>query len=205
VIPAYRGTIVADGLARLTSQYAKQPGIVGMLRALLQQCQDLENALYPALVARQLRTATLYALPTTNVVLDVIGDLIGQKRLGISDADYQAILFLRAAAIRSSGRPPDWSRLATILLQYAASPAVYLEGDAALEFGVFNLTLPPAVVAQALTGAGAGGVRVNFSYTTWPLSQTMFLGDSYSALAGQGFADSYSSDFPFKLAASIQV
>lgn len=166
--PVQNTAVVAEGLGLLTSMYAKQPNVRKILTAILSVRQELENVMWGVFVGRRLRTATLYPLPQTNNVLDVIGALVGQPRGGISDAFYQAILFLRVAVNRSTGRITEWSNFASILLQTSGGGVEYFEGKTSFELGVFDMTLPAVAVASVLTLAVPNGVRAVFDYSTWP-------------------------------------
>lgn len=184
--PTPNTAIVAEGLERLTSMYAKQPNVRKILTALLAPRQETANMLWDVYVGRRLRDAVLYPLPQTNSVLDSIGDLVGQPRATMSDADFQAVLFLRVAVNRSTGRTTNLSQFAAILLQTSGGPCEYLEGVAAYDFGVFDMALPPIAVAGALSDAVDNGVRGTFVYSTWPFSQNFTWGSVYSVGAGQG-------------------
>lgn len=167
-VPTQNTTVVTDGIGRLTGPYPGLPNIVGFLKSFLQQKQTIENALYPALLARTLANATLYAPPQTNFILDVIGRIVGQPRQGLSDADYRSILYLRIAVNRSGARIIDWSNIAAILLRTAGGPVQYLEGGTA-EFYLFvgDMELNPVVVASVLYGAKGNGIGSSFGYTMW--------------------------------------
>lgn len=192
--PVLDSTVVADGLARLTSMYVNQPNIRKIVTALLTPKQTLSTQLFNVYVQRRLSTATLYTLPLTNSVLDAIGALIGEGRNGLSDANYQAILFLAAAVNKSNAICPDWSNFATILLNTSAGPTVFLEGTAAYDFGMLDMTLPPIPVAAVLSKAVPNGVRSAFWYSTWDHSLNFTWGSHYSGGAGssQGFGSVYS-------------
>jgi hypothetical protein len=186
-VPTQETIVVSQGLGRLTYAYATQPNIVGILKSFLQQFQKYENALYPALAARYLRTATVYALPLTNVVFDVIGLIVGQPRLGMSDTDYQVALLLRVAVNRSAGRMSDWSRIAGLLLRISPGPAILTEGTAAFTLFIGQLgglvaavggQVNPNIVASILSGAHGLGIGSQLVYTTWPVANTLILSDA---------------------------
>jgi hypothetical protein len=181
--------VVAQGLARLTSSFITKPNIRAMLAIYLQPFQDIENALFQVLTMRFLGTATLYALPETNPVLDAIGGIIGQPRNGMSDASYQSAIYLRIAVNRSNGRTANWAQFGQILLQRAGAggPVSYYEAAAGLFFGVWDLaTLDPVAIAKILAGAVPNGVYGVFAYSTWPDGNDFEWGSVYSAAAGEG-------------------
>jgi hypothetical protein len=166
--PTEDTNIVTEGLGYLTGPYPSQPTIVGFVKSFLQQKQAIETALFPALAARSLLTATLYTFPLVNNVLDVIGRIIGRGRNGLDDHDYQAVLILQVAVNRSAGRIEDWSNLAAILLQASGGPVEYTEGLADFYLFVGDMTLNPNIVAQVLAGAVGNGIGAGFGYSVWP-------------------------------------
>lgn len=183
--PSRNTQIVAQGLARLASKYVTQPNMRAMLAVYLQPAQDLEDAIWDVIEGRVLATATLYALPETNAVLDELGALVGQPRTGMSDAQYQAMIYLRIAVNRSTGRAVDWSRFAQILLRTSGGPAFYYDDQAGLVLGMWDMTLDPLVVAAALARAVPNGVYGNLSYSLWPDGADYAVGSVYDPSAGQ--------------------
>lgn len=210
-LPRYNSQVVAQGLARLTSAYVTQPNVRAWLAVLLQPWQDLEDATWQVLTMRLLATATVYALPQTNVVFDSIGALVGQPRQGLADADYKSLIYLRVAVNRATGRTTDWAKFATILLRFSAGPVAYLDGypnaampdvtpqsggDASFYLAVYSLGLSPPLIAGILAAAVPNGMRGTLVYTTWPFAPDaagapgangdLMCGSVYDATAGNG-------------------
>jgi hypothetical protein len=185
-VPRYNDKIVAQGLARLTSAFITKANVRAMLAVYLKPFQDLEDATWGVLTGRFLATATVYVLPQTNTVFDSLGTLVGQPRAGMSDGNYKPLIYLRVAVNRATGRITDWATFATILLQTSGGPVNLYEGEAAVCFGVWDMTLSPPKVAFALSGAVPNGVYGLFKYTTWPDGNDFMWGSRYDATAGQG-------------------
>lgn len=185
--PVQNTAVVAEGLGLLTSMYAKQPNVRNILTAILSQRQLLENVMFQVYSGRNLRGAALYALPVTNSVLDAIGALVGQPRDGLSDAQYQPIIFLRAAVNRATGRATDWSKFAQILLGFSGGGVEYYQGEASFFFFVGDMLIDPVVVASVLFDAVPNGIGPGvFAYSTWVDGNDFMWGSTYSAGAGQG-------------------
>jgi hypothetical protein len=184
-LPSYNTQIVAQGLARLTSQFQTQPNIRGWLAAVLAECQVLETALYGVVTMRFLATATLYTLPATNIVFDNIGALVGQARGPLSDLQYKALILLRIAVNRATGAVPNWSGFAAILAPYCADTPVFYGDQAAIYFGCWDLTLDPNQVASSLGRAVPNGVRALFAYSTWADGSDFEWTSAYDSAIGE--------------------
>lgn len=74
---------VQQALARLMQQYKGLPNLTAFITALVDQVQDLEDALFSLNDGRQ-----LYNGNAQGAQLDGIGDIVGIKRNGLSDAEY---------------------------------------------------------------------------------------------------------------------
>lgn len=74
-------THVQDALARLMQQYQGKPYIQALITALVQQIQDLEEALFDMDADRQIYSAF-------GAQLDALGTLVGFPRNGLSDTQY---------------------------------------------------------------------------------------------------------------------
>lgn len=184
--------IVAQGLARLTSQFVSQPNIRAMLAVYLQPFQDLENAIWDVLHARVLATATVYTWPQTNTVFDSLGALVGQPRMGLPDADYKSLIYLRVAVNRATGAAPDWSRFGAILLRAGAQVIGFYGDQSGILFTVSNLPLNGILVAQILSAAVPNGQHGVFSFTNSPDGADFALGSVYDPTAGeQGYGSVY--------------
>ena len=191
VAPNYNTQVVGQGLARLTSAYITKPNVRALLAVYLQPFQDLEDRIWSVLNTRILRTATCYSntvsIPgTDNVVFDTLGALVGVSRGGLGDLSYRSVIYLEVAVNRATGRTTDWSGFFNILQPYCSGTVIYLDGEAAFYYGLWNLTLDPNQIGLALSKAVPNGVGGYFAYTTWPDGNDFEWGSRYSAGAGQG-------------------
>lgn len=190
-VPVFNNQIVAQGLARLTSAFITQPNVRAMLAVYLQPWQDLEDATWDVLNGRILATATVYALPATNAVLDALGALIGQRRGSLSDAELKALIYLRVAANRATGRVTDWARFAQILTPFCDTVPVFYGDQAGIYFGCWNLfpdnvPNPANTVAQVLARAPGNGMGAVLAYTTWPDGNDLEFTSTYGGETGEG-------------------
>lgn len=193
MIPRLNPHVIGQGLARLTDQFVRQPNIRAWLAAFLQECQALENATWQVYTMRALATATVQTLPLTNVVFDVIGDIVGQPREGLSDLDYKSLIYLRIAVNRAIGAVTDWSRFGAILLRAGTTTIGFYGDQSGTLFCAGNLPLNGTIVGGVLSQAVPNGQHGVFSYTTWPDSGTdIAFGSVYDPTAGeQGYGSVY--------------
>ncbi len=139
-------------------------------------------------------TATTATQNLTNALMDTVGNLVGQPRLGQNDLNYLSTIYLRIAVNRSYAVPPNWSNFAAILLQTSGGPADYWEGDAAFRLSVYDMTLNPIAVATVLAGAVGNGILGQFGYSTWPDGNDFSFTSRYSSGAGEaGWGSRYDS------------
>ncbi len=91
---------VGQGLGLMISQYRGRPRLAGWLRAYLNQCQLLEDAIYDVLIKRLIQNAE-------GVQCDVIGRIVGELRQGLNDATYKIFIAARVRINRSRGNVTD--------------------------------------------------------------------------------------------------
>jgi hypothetical protein len=191
-VPAGPNTqIVGQGLARLTSAFITKPNIRKLLAVYLQPWQDLEIATWGVMNGRFLSSAPMYSgtvsIPgTDNSVFDVIGKLVGVARSGLGDYSYRSIIYLEIAVNRATGRTSDWAKFFTILEPFCSGTVIYLDGEAAFYYGLWDLTLDPNQIGAALIKAVPNGIGGEFVYTTWPDGNDFEWSSIYDAAAGQG-------------------
>lgn len=97
------------GLSRLIEQYRNKPRIVMWILCYLQQVQYLEDAIHATVEAWDIDNATGWRLET-------IGALVGQQRIGSTDAVYRVFIKARIRANRSLGKYEDLAAVANILI-----------------------------------------------------------------------------------------
>lgn len=91
-IPDHRERARAD----LLSQFRHKTRIEALIRALALGTQNLEDALLDFVVSLSVDFAT-------DELLNRLGKLVGEQRLGLSDSEFRRIIRVRIAANRSSG------------------------------------------------------------------------------------------------------
>lgn len=81
---------VQQALDRFLEQYKGKEKLTALVTALVNQVQDLEDAIYSLDEGRQLYNGTIF--PSMGVQLDGIGELVGISRNGLNDAEYLVLI-----------------------------------------------------------------------------------------------------------------
>lgn len=145
-------THVQDALDRLLQQYRGRPNIQGLITAFAQHVQKLENALYPLDAGRQIFNAV-------GKQLDGLGEIVGIKRNGISDAEYLLFIYGTIAENFSDTTIPTIINVINYVFQ-AQIVLVQEVYPAGLSIQVAGTQLDPALypiavaIVQAAMGAG---------------------------------------------------
>jgi hypothetical protein len=150
-----------EAIARLIQQYKDKPRIEAFINALSARVQDLEDTLYDILVESAIANAT-------GTQLDDIGDIVGQQRQGMLDAEYRTFVRARVKANRSSGRLEELIEILKLILDGQTVPPTssILTRDAypasvVIEAtGVVSNTL--IIWRDFLNRAKAAGIRLGF-------------------------------------------
>lgn len=190
MLPTQNTGIVALGISRLTSANKRQtapgvyarPNLIALLSATLAEVQLLENVFWQIIGGDFLATAALVP-GSVNVVLDKLGALVGQPRLGLNNALYAAAIALRILANRSHGRAEDIIQIAAAVAYISANGILppgtpiappgtvnYIEGyPASVEVDAYDVLPAFVPIAQsALAIAMPLGVYGIFGYSLWP-------------------------------------
>ncbi len=99
----------AAGTAQLLSIMRGRTRMDGVLCAILFRIQDAEDAVWQLLTERLISTSI-------GAQLDGIGDIVGQRRDGLSDVIYRAAIRGRIAANASHGKPDQVFNVAELVL-----------------------------------------------------------------------------------------
>lgn len=171
------------GLARLIRQYRdEQPRYQGALVAYLSSIQDVEDVTQAVADGR-------WPADAIGVQLDTLGRIVGQERGGLSDDQYRLIILGRIMANRSNGRVED---LYAILLALGYTDMIAREHyPAALVVESCDQPMSD-VVNTLLSGAKAGGCRLDFVYSAVARANTfqasgLYNAPEYDATQGAGY------------------
>ena len=146
----------ADGLSKLISQFKQKDRIAALLTSYLEQCDDLETALWQLYTKRTVEKAV-------GAQLDGLGDIVGQPRGNLNDADYRHFIKTRIRVNISKGRAEELLQICRLLfgadnpteIQDMPIADIYLTQPT-------QLTLPATFVNEFLQAAKAAGVKLHF-------------------------------------------
>lgn len=187
-------------VARLVEQYKSRPLIEGLVRALCQEIQELEDVDIDMFDSRTLDGSV-------GAQLDGLGDIVGIDRQGFDDAFYKTLIIVKIGQNTSQGRPEKLITIAALLTGATLLHYINL-GNAEVALSV-NLDISSQDVEfiynnlQKITSAG---VRINYIACFDPDESFSFdgvgpFGLGFSSLAaptsGGKFAFLHRRDTPF--------
>jgi hypothetical protein len=168
VTPSTEGTYalndqhVLEGINHLIEFFRQGPRNQAALEAVLDQVQELENALWTFYSSFDPDTATGKAL-------ELLGRLVGEPQLGRSDDEYRAAIRVRVLVNASDGKPAQlyeiangifsWFDTPPTVRMYESYPATI---DVELTGDMGDVTLE--TVYRLLEQAKAGGVKLGVTY-----------------------------------------
>lgn len=149
-------THIADAISRLIQQYKEKDRIEGIIEALTEQVQELEDRTFELFTLRALDVAT-------GEQLDRFGEIVVQDREGFDDDFYRILLKVKIGINNSSGDPS--TAINTIRLLTEATLVHYQNlGDASVGFSV-NTEIDSALVDfifENMQNVVMAGVRIDF-------------------------------------------
>lgn len=168
-------TRVTEAQGKLIDEFKAHVNIDALVKAVATQSQLFENAAFEVLLNTLIATAV-------GVQLDLLGDIVGVERQGLSDADYRVRIGAQILLNNSSGTIPELIDLGlalgipngTLILRETFPAKIELETTTVLSNGLG--------IGLALADAKSAGVGFAF---TWHESLNPFLFDT----VGQGFDD----------------
>lgn len=165
-------TVVSDGKSLLTSQWAKDPYVNGVLESILNRVQEIEGAAALQAVAMSIENA-----PFT-YQLDRIGRILVLEREGRSNTVYRLWLAARVLAIKSRGKNREMLAIARKVAPVGTTIIRTRYGNAAFEI-IFDgepLTVEEgSAVAQILRSARRAGIYFRFAWQTSAEAETLRL------------------------------
>jgi len=163
-------TQILDRVTRTTNnllkQFKGQPNMEGIAASYGQQFQEIEDMLWDLYMYRWISTAF-------GEQLDKIGEILGEKRAGKTDANYKIALYSRAYLIRSNATIEDL--LFAMTNSYSADYRLRELGSAALKLRL--LTAKPGTVDEntlynVLQRNKGAGVEAKFVWSDYDEDNT---------------------------------
>jgi len=145
-----------DAISRFIEQYKNSENLKRVIEISCKQKQDIEDALW-SLFGR------LDIEKMTGILLDKIGVIVGQERLGFNDSIYRILLYTRIAINMSGGTPENIISIFQILTQAGETDfrelypaAVQITSDTEPETGLLEY------IKKAIETALPAGVKLSF-------------------------------------------
>jgi hypothetical protein len=173
---SHNTTIYQDAVALLPGQFKDKTRILALLKAFMDEFQEVEDAMWDVFITRVLQNNL-----AQGDLLDKLGKIVGQPREGSSDADYSIFITARIRANRSNGLREDLLTIASLLVPsttiYAKDfppAAIYIEP-------LGPVTVSPTIIANQFLGVSvAAGVLLMFVWTEVPRANTILCGSVYA-------------------------
>lgn len=157
---------VGDSQSRLLAQYQERPNFVGIVSALAQHVQQLEDAIFGIVQAQQLSDAQ-------GAQLDSIGALVGASRNGLNDSQYSTLI--KGTIAKNNGDATLETLLTIIRSLFGATSIFIKQADtlrngahltpASISLSVGSPTVPASalsLVETFLSQALGAGVTLNY-------------------------------------------
>jgi hypothetical protein len=136
----------------LLDQYKEKPRLYALLASYVRRCQELETATWDVIWNRLIDYAA-------DGQLDTLGAIVGEKRLGKSDATYRVYIRARIRINYSEGHPDD---IIDVQRLVESTPFVYREyypATVVLEY-LDDPVTDPHVLRDLAIQTKAAGVRI---------------------------------------------
>lgn len=189
-VPTPDTTIVADTTALLTSRYAKQKNVLGLVTALASRAQTIESVLWQLIDALPLANHPMAGGPWG--ILDMIGAIVGVPRNGRTDADYTPAIKLQIRINRATGLAEDIIQITALLV----TGATYVEWPPAafevIVLGDFASNIQALLAALPLARAGGVSGRLRFTLLGAPV--WVLTSNVGPAIPSPGLGDSRAGD-----------
>lgn len=174
----------AAALERLVQQFQDKQSVRDLTAALTGTAQGVESALWQLLTERTLDQAI-------GAQLDVLGQMVGQERAALGDADYRRFIRARIATNRSRGTVENVLTVMRLVLNEPTADLILLQQVIAtfvlrVEGVVVDDELAETVLVQFLRDVAAAGVRGILEYDPTDASP-IFTWD----VAGQGWDNAH--------------
>lgn len=177
---------VQQALDRLLQQYKGRPRMQGLITALVNQIQDLENAIFPVGTETLLFNGQNYI--AKGAQLDGIGELVNVARNGLGDDEY-LILILGTIGVNFSDTTGDTMTGIIKELTQAQDVTVFDHYPAGYGVQVQAPSVPSglwALIASLIQGALGAAIELCYIDQYDPSDSFNFSGGK---VAGQGFAN----------------
>lgn len=171
---AYITTHGDDAVARLIGQYQGKPIIAAIIRAIVNQYQQIEDALWQVYLQSWLINAV-------GPEIDIIGDIVGQKRNGSLDAEYKVFVQARIRVNYSTGKLEQILDIASLILGSTIGAREYYPGS--IIISADGVTVNPFTIWRDFLNKAKGAAKkLDFVYSVNPSATTIKRGSTYGSI-----------------------
>ena len=161
-------------LGRLAEYLKNKPNVLATLQTLVQPAQDVEVGFQGLYQNRSVDTAQ-------GTVLDALGKIVGEKRLGRDDPTMRPFVKARTLLNKSSGCPEEIYKLIGILALPGTQMRIYSEGTAAFALQLIGNVFTTSQINNLLSFVRlvrGGGIRGILEWETIDLTKSLHLNAS---------------------------
>lgn len=198
-IPGFITTHIADAKLRLMEQYKESVNMQSLMDAFHAQIQELENVFNDLFIQRVINNAS-------GKVLDDMGTIVGQSRIGFDDTRYRSLLLAKVGENTSQGDPEKVIQVVKLL---AVANLAQIQEWYPAGYGLyFSNTIPANLINffyERLDRVDPAGVRLEalvsfdeadaFAFAG-PAGTASGFGDNNNPATGGKFADLNLRDLP---------
>ncbi len=156
---------VAQAQALLIEHFKNSPNLKAVIKAYIDQLQEIEAMMFQLLEERDLTSAV-------GSQLDVLGEILGRPRNGLSDADYRSFLNAQIVVNFGSGTLEDVRNAIQLVTITTGTVTIDISEDHPTDPAHFEVVITEPITAAEATSvaaviADAKGTAIRGIFTYW--------------------------------------
>jgi len=150
-----------QAISRLLAQYSDKDNFKSVIEGIAEMVQDSEDDFYPVLELLDINNAT-------GLWLDLLGSILGQKRLGLGDAIYRSLIYSKIGRNTSNG---TYANIVSVFIALTESTSITFKELDYASISLLGNSLPDPTVQdllkeymQAVVLAGVKVSEIGYQY-----------------------------------------